>query len=183
MSLPPGFTRSQPTQIYQVGDHGGLEIDDVGFWAGRQFRTFKELNIAAGAEYVIKAVVPINIILQDIEVALDDGWVRVGTYVTGSEGGAFAETLPRFSTNNQSDKPQPPYVPQVLLTAGGTHTGGVELDVLRIRVAAATGAASSVDGAQGSRRGVAANTYYFRILSLSTGVSVGVFRAIWEERP
>lgn len=161
-----------------------VDVGQTGFFAGREFRTFKELiSVAAGAEYVIKAVVPINIILFGLELTIDDGQFRVGTYAGGTEGGTFSETLPRFSTNTMTEKPQPPYSPQVVLTAGGTHTGGTELDVIRLKTVGATGQAISVGNVISDERGVIAGTYYFRLLNFGSGTTTGVFKARWEERP
>lgn len=170
-----------------------LRVDSAqtSFFEGREFRTFKELNIAASATYVIKAVVPLNIILFGLEVALDSGNLRLGTYVGGTPGGTFSETLPIFNANNMSlgtDRRRSysglAYTPQVALTAGGTHTDGTELDVIRLLVANASGQAASVGNAPQNERGVAANTYYFRLLNLSGSAAItGTFKARWEERP
>lgn len=159
-----------------------VDVGQTGFFAGREFRTFKELNIANGATYVVKAVVPINIILFGLELAIEDGWLRLGTYLGGAEGGSFSETLPILPANTTTERPIPIYSPQVALSAGGTHTGGTELDVIRLKTANSTGAALSVGNTPASERGVAANTYYFRLLNLGPGAVAGTFKARWEER-
>lgn len=168
-----------------------VDVGQTGFFEGREFRTFKELNIAASAEYVIKAVVPLNIILFGLEAALDAGWLRIGTYVGGTEGGSFSETLPVFGTNNMTPGNEHRrsytgsiYAAQVVLTAGGTHTGGTELDVIRIKTSDNSNFAASVGNKESDERGVSANTYYFRLLNLGAVDAVtGVFSARWEERP
>lgn len=170
-----------------------LRVDtaQTGFFEGREFRTFKELNIAAGATYVVKAVVPLNIILLALEANIDSGHLRLGTYVGGTPGGSFSETLPIFNANNMSagtDRRRSYsgllYTAQTVLTAGGTHTGGTELDVVRLLVANASGQASSVGNSPQDERGIAANTYYFRMLNLSGSNAVtGTFKARFEERP
>lgn len=169
-----------------------LRVDSAqtSFFEGREFRTFKELNIAASQTYVVKAVVPLNIILFSLQVNLDAGALRLGTYVGGTEGGSFSETLPVFNANNMSagsDRRRSYsgalYTAQTALTAGGTHTGGTELDVIRLLVANASGQAQSVGNAPQDERGIAANTYYFRLLNLSgSGPVTGTFKARWEER-
>lgn len=167
-----------------------VDVAQTGFFEGREFRTFKELNIAAGATYVVKAVVPINIILFGLDASLDAGSLRIGTYVAGTEGGTFSETLPIFPTNNMSGGSDHRnnysggvYVAQTVLTAGGTHTGGTELDVLRLKTSGNSTFSSSVGASGQDERGVAANTYYFRLLNLSgTDAVTGTFKARWEER-
>ena len=170
-----------------------LRVDtaQTSFFEGREFRTFKELNIAVGATYVVKAVVPLNIILFGLEVNIEAGTLRLGTYVGGTEGGTFSETLPIFNTNNMSGGVNRRrsysgalYTPQTLLTAGGTHTGGTELDVIRLKAANVTAQSQSVGNSPQDERGVAANTYYFRLLNSSgTDAVVGTFKARFEERP
>lgn len=165
-----------------IGPNSRVRVDvaQTGFFAGREFRTFKEWDVAATETYVIKAVVPINIILFELGVNLEQGSVRIETLVGGTEGGTFAEELPIFPTNTMTEKPQPPYENQVLLTAGGTLTGGTLLDPLRAKTDGNTNRSSSVGTDSGAERGVGANTYYFRVTLTN---AIGVFKARWEERP
>lgn len=168
-----------------------VDPDQTSFWEGREFRTFKELNIAAAAEYVIKAVVPINIILVNLEVSIEAGFLRVGTYVGGTAGGTFSETLPLFPANNMSagvnhrqNASNNVYTVQTALTAGGTHTGGTELDVIRLKAASVSVQAQSVGSSAFDQRGVGANTYHFRLLNLHAQDAItGTFKARFEERP
>lgn len=106
-----------------------VDPDQTSFWEGREFRTFKELNIAVGASYVVKAVVPSNIILNALSITLDSGWLRLATTIGGAEGGVYSENLPVFGANNMSpganhrnDYAGTTFVNTVGLTAGGTHT-------------------------------------------------------------
>lgn len=157
-----------------------VDVAQTGFFEGREFRTFKEWPTATSATYVIKAVVPINIILFELGVELEAGTARIETLVGGTEGGTFSETLPIFPTNTMSEKPQPPYANQVILTAGGTLAGGLLLDSLRAKTSDNSNFSASVGAAAGAERGVGANTYYFRVTLSSV---LGVFKARWEERP
>lgn len=172
----PGFLRT---------DSGGsnqrirVDVAQTSFFAGREFRTFREWATATTGSFVIKAVVPLNIILHELNVQCDAGSVRIETMVGGTEGGTFNDALPIFPTNAMTEKPQPAYVNQTTLHGGGTHTGGTTLDVLRAKTSDNSNFSGSV-GAGLAERGVAANTYYFRMTL--TGFE-GVFRARWEERP
>lgn len=157
-----------------------VDVGQTGFFAGREFRTFREFPTATTATFVIRAVVPINIILFGLLFDIDEGNVRIETVVGGTPGGTFSEALPIFSTNTTSDKPQPPYVAASVLTAGGTHTGGTVLDVLRVKTDMNTNRASTVGTSTSDERGIGAGTYYFRLTL--TG-AIGVLRARWEERP
>lgn len=167
-----------------------VDMAQTGFFEGREFRTFKEFNVAASATYVIKAVVPLNIILFGLELTIDDGFVRLSTAVGGVEGGTFSEVLPAFVTNNMSAgsdhrkaRSGSIYAAQVALSGGGTHTGGTELDVIRLKTTNASGSAISVGNMPDSERGVGAGTYYFRLANLGTGAALGTLKTRWEERP
>lgn len=171
-----------------------VDEEETGFYDGREFRTFKEFDttagtsIAAGATYVMKAVVPIDIVLIQLSALFDNGQVRIVTAVGGTEGGTFSEVLPVLPANNMAGQRAKVtgggfYAPTVVLTAGGTHTGGTVLDVIRLRTANATAQATTVGAGTDSSRGVAANTYYFRITNTSAGIAEGVFSARWEEKP
>jgi hypothetical protein len=171
-----------------------VDVAQTSFFEGREFRMFKELSIPAASTYVIKAVVPINIILHHLECSLDQGHVRVATVVGGTSDGTFSETLPIFGANNMAYNPDEQdrrrdfgdgddfYQPQVVLTAGGTHTGGLILDVLRVRVASNSVFSASVGQSLGDERGIAINTYHFRLENLGNDIATGTFKGRWEER-
>lgn len=158
-----------------------VDVGQTGFFAGREFRTFKELSLSLSEVYVVKAVVPIDIILFGLELSLASGEVKLYTTVGGTEGGTFSETLPIFGRNNMSSRPTPFYTPQVVLTAGGTHTGGTNLDLVWVKVADVSNFAASIGAAPTDERGVAANTYYLRLNAVTA--ATGVLSARWEERP
>ena len=166
-------------------DRVKVDVAQTGFFEGREFRTFKELNVATGSTYVVKAMVPINIILFGLELSLETGQARLATVVGGAEGGSFAEVLPLFGRNTMTVgvNRRLAYVPQVVLTAGGTHTGGTEIDVVRVKTGANANFSGSVGSEQADERGVGAATYYFRLVASGPDPLVGVFKARWEERP
>lgn len=174
----------------RAGDNARLRVDvaQTGFFAGREFRTFKEFAVAATETYVIKIVVPVNTILFEFGVEIEAGTARIETMRPGGtvvEGGSFSEALPVLPTNTMTEKPQPPYASQVLLTAGGTLTGGsvaegTIIDVLRAKAADNSNFAASVGAEAGAERGVAPATYYWRA---TLAAFVGVIKARWEERP
>lgn len=159
-----------------------VDVAQTGFFAGREFRTFKEFVAAETSTYVIKIVTPINVILFEFGLEIEAGTIRIETISGGDpvEGGSFSENLLRIPTNTMSEKPQPPYTPQISLTAGGTLTGGTVIDVLRAKAADNSNFAASVGTDAGAERGVSAGTYYWRLTMVAF---VGVIKARWEERP
>lgn len=184
-----GGLRISPTEDLLTDGGSGpdrrlrVDVGQTGFFAGREFRTFRELNITTGTTLVIKAVVPVNVILFGLTLDIISGSVRQETVAGGTEGGSFSETLPIFGRNNMSERPTPFYTPQVVLTAGGTHTGGTTLDVIRLQTSNIGAQSSSVGSVEGDERGVAIGTYYFRLTASGADPTVGVFKARWEERP
>jgi len=158
-----------------------VDVGQTGFFAGREFRTFRRLDVSSGNPLVIRAVVPVNVILFQLSLELVDGWIDVETVVGGTAGGTWGETLPIFNRNNMAGTPA--YSHQAVLTAGGTHTGGTVLDALAARAAGSTAQASSVGSALSDERGIAPGTYYFRLTQQGSGNAVGILHAYWEERP
>lgn len=181
-------TASPPLRLLTddgTGPNARLRVDvgQTGFFAGREFRTFREFNIAAGQTLVLKIVVPINAILLEQSMELDSGNVRITNAASGTEGGTFSETLPIIGKNNMTERPLPLYTPQIVFTAGGTHTGGFIFDIHRVVAATATAQQSTVGNIIGDERGIAANTYYVRYENFGSGPATGTFWFFWEERP
>lgn len=192
-TAPTLWMASQPTAMPPFGlvTDGGtgpsaryrVDIGQTGFFAGREFRTFREFNIAAGATLVLKIVVPINAILLEQSIEIDDGSIRITNASGGTPGGTFSEILPVIAKNNMSERPTPLYTPQITFAAGGTHTGGFIFDVHRAVAASATAQESTVGRTVGDERGIAPNTYYVRYENFGSGAATGTFWFIWEERP
>lgn len=175
-----------PSKLFTDNDGAGpnsrlrVDIAQTGFFAGREFRTFKEFAVAETSIYVVKIVVPVNTILHEFVVQAEAGALRLETVVAGVEGGVFAEVLPAISTNTMTEKPQPPYVAGVVMTAGGALTDGTVIDVSRLKTADVSNFAATTGGEGGDERGVVAGTYYWRF---TLAAFVGVIKARWEERP
>jgi len=164
------------------GPSARLRVDNgqTGFFAGREFRSFKEFNLTSGQNYVIKVVAAVDTILFDLGISLITGEIKLYTRIGGTEGGTFSETLPVLPRNNMSERPTPLYTAQNVLTAGGTHSGGTTLDLLWTKTVNNSNQASATNTSADSERGVAAGTYYFIVNAVSD--STGVLHARWEER-
>lgn len=166
-----------------------VDVAQTGFFEGREFRTFKELSIASGATLVMRIIVPVNTILQNVTLLLDAGSIKLRTVSGGTPTGTFAETLPIISKNTMTGgvfpaPPTPLYLAQNTITSGATAlTGGVDIDIIRLVVANASGQASSVGAAVDDSRGVGPGTYYWVFNNFGSGTATGVFSSFWEERP
>lgn len=156
------------------------DIAQTSFFEGREFRTFKYWSTPTTAVYVIKVSSLVNTVLFEFGGTLTAGSAIIETVVGGTEGGAYAEVLPIISANTMTTIPQPPYVSQMTITAGGTLTGGVQADVFLAKAADNSNFAGSVGGGTGSERGAAPGTFYYRITLTD---AVGVLKGRWEERP
>lgn len=177
---------SIPPQALLTDDLDGrprmrVDVGQTGFFDGREFRTFRRLSLSSGATLVVKAVVPVNTILFGMSLDVVEGWADIETVTGGTEGGSFPETLPIFNRNSMTTAPS--YAPQVVLTAGGTHTGGTVLDAISARSSGATAQAASVGVSTADERGIAPGTYYFRVANPGNGSVTGIWHARWEERP
>lgn len=172
----------QGTGSYDKENRLPVDIGQTGFFEGREFRTFRRLNIATANELVIKAVVPINIVLYRLSVELIQGQVEVITTVGGTPGGTFNETLPVIPRNTMTEVPSPAPTSQVVLTAGGTISGATELDVVVAKTADNSNFAGLVGGVTGDERGIGPNTYHIRIVNTDGTSAIGTIHAFWEER-
>ena len=166
-----------------------VDLAQTGFFEGREFRTFKELNIPQGQTVVMRINVPVNTILQSVALTLDAGSVKLRTVAGGTPVGAFTENMPVIAKNTMTggEFPAPPlplYLPQDTVNYGATGlTGGVDIDVIRMVVANASGQAQTVGAAVDDSRGVGPGTYYWVFTNFGNGTATGVFSSFWEERP
>lgn len=166
-----------------------VDVGQTGFFEGREFRTFKELSIAQGQSVVMRINVPVNTILQSVALTLDAGSVKLRTVAGGTPVGSFTENMPVIAKNTMTggEFPAPPlpvYVAQDTVNYGATGlTGGVDIDVIRMVVANASGQAQTVGAAVDDSRGVGPGTYYWVFTNFGNGTATGVFSSFWEERP
>lgn len=170
------------TDYQGVGPNPRLRVDvaQTSFFAGREFRTYYELDMTGGETRIIKVVAGLDIILNDLMVNLVSGEVKIYTLLSdGTEGGTFGTDLPIIPTNTMSSAPD--YSSQVSASTGGTYTGGTEIDLIWIKTSSNENKSFNNLAHVGTERGVAAATYYYKIEA--TGTTTGVFSARWEERP
>lgn len=173
-----------------LGPNRRLRTDQgsTGFFAGREVRTWYEFSITGGTERIIKAVLPIDIILTEIDITITQGELKAYTLLSdGTEGGSFSTSLPILPANTMASRPLDTggtvYAPVTTLTTGGTYTGGTAIDLVWLKTDANSNKALGVGASQGSERGVAAATYYYRLQAIGGTAATGIFKGRWEERP
>lgn len=157
-----------------------VDVGQTGFFSGREFRSFKEWSVATTETYIVKYVSPVDVIIFEAIANGEAGSIRIENVFGGTEGGTFSEVLPIYSTNGMSEKPQPPYAAQVSLTAGGTLTGGLTTDVVRVKTSDNSNFGGSIGGNFGAERGAPPVSAYFRF---TLTAFIGTFKWRWEERP
>lgn len=166
---------------------GRLRVDvaETGFFEGREFRISEELSIAAGATLVYRFTSPVDFILQRESLSIDAGELVFRAYREnqGTAGGTWT-TTPSFPNNLMASAPA--YTRQATIEKDGTFTPGVgesPAEVIRLRTASSTAQSSTIAGAAGDQRGLAAGTYYLVIVNNGNATTTGTFDLRWEERP
>lgn len=166
-------------------DRVKVDPGQTNFFLGRQFRAFKEFSIPTGTSLVIQVVPTIPVILMDAHINIDNGWLKIDTVAGGTPGGTFTPESTIFNLNNMPvglDKAEA-YAATATVSSGGTVTGGVLLDTIRLKVANNSNFGASVNSAEDLPRGVSPGTYYYVLQNLGPDTATGVWRIAWEDRP
>lgn len=173
--------------LYTSGTEGfrRLRVDtgQTGFFEGREFRTFYELNIAAGQSVYIRFTSPIDFIIFEQSLTLDAGSVRFTALTGATPAGTYSVALPVIGKNRMASRKSPFYVAQTTINTGGTASGGTVVELFRVVAANATAQQQTVLGAASTERGLPSGTYYLRLENIGTSAATGVYSLIWEERP
>lgn len=172
----------QTTDFQSGFDRTKVDAAQTSFFEGREFRSFLELTLAAGASQVIKVESAVPFILFGQELSVSAGELRLAPTLGGTEGGSYSVALPVIGKNRLPERRAPYYESQVVLSTGGTHTGGTEVEVVHIIVAGATGQRSTVGASMSDERGLPAGTYYLRFTNPGASQAKGVYSLWWEER-
>jgi hypothetical protein len=160
-----------------------VDIGQTGFFEGREFRTFREFSIASGASLYLKFTSPVDFILFEQSLTVDAGAVRFTAITGATEATPFNTALPVIGKNRMAARPEPFYLAQAQVSAGGTITGGTVVELFRVVSANATAQQQTVGGASQTERGLAAGSYYLRIENIGNATTTGVYSLFWEERP
>lgn len=152
---------------------------NTGFFDGRQFRMFVDLNIPKGGTVWVRHTIGANFILYDQRLSMLSGEVRWSALAaTSSSPGPW--TPATFRRRNQmTSQPQPLYISTSTMetsSAPDAATGGIEVDVMR-----ASGSANIIQNA--GPRGLAPGVYHAKITNVGKEAAVGVYDWWWEERP
>jgi hypothetical protein len=176
--------RSAVVRFHDLGDgtHAPAVVQVAeAFLSGRVSYAFYEFSIPTGASRVIKVAATSDTIVTRLGLELDLAALRLELVVGGTEGGLFSVPVPVFRANTMSDAPA--LAPQVAMSTGGTHTGGVVVDVLTAVSGANVNKAVAAAATEDQPLGFSAGTYYIRLINTDGATATGILRARWQERP
>ena len=184
--LLPGIPIDLLTAPTQLGlRRMQVDVGQTGFFAGREFRAFRELSIGA-TPLIVRVTVPgtlTGILLQDMRLSCYQGSIQMRAYRVATEGGDWS-AVPVWPNNGIPDVPG--YIGKVTIDQGGTITSPSQQSDALVAYANETGKSSTttVTSTHGER-GLTPGTYYleFSRLAGTTVDGLGIFSAIWEERP
>ena len=179
MSYMPNGSMRRVTGSSEATARLPVDVGQTGFFERREFRISEELNIPTGTSLVYRFESPVNFILWEQVIECDANLLKFEAVVGGTEGGTYTP-VPMWGKNRMTEQPE--YEGQVIVSKGGTVTGGQVAEVLRIQAAGSTAQRASVGNAVGSERGLPAGVYHLR-LTASGGTVTGTFALAWEERP
>lgn len=164
------------------------------FFTGREFRTFFEFSaengnaIPSGQRVLLRAVFATNTLLTLAAGSLDEGEVRIRSFAGGTPTGVFNVSMPTIRANAMTTVPAYTALNSFAATAPGLAatvdiSGGAQGDVLRSKVANASGQQSSVGSGADAERGFPPATIYILIENIGTSAAEGILRFRWAELP
>lgn len=162
-----------------------VDNEPASFYAGTQFRTFKEITLAAGASLVVRMLRPIDVVIRNFAMHVNSGEMRCEIYrgATPSTNG-WVSDVPVIPKCEFTDNPPPIYAAQCSLSSGGTFTGGTLYDLMHVKTAGATGQASTVGDSMDSQIGAPSGSVgIYKFSNPGNSAAVAVFTMWWEELP
>lgn len=168
-----------PAQLLTLGYAANtrlrVDVGQTGFFEGREFRVVRKLT--SPVVYRFTAPVPFIIFEQALSVSEGDIEMYVWSADNVTIGGTWTP-VPVFAKNGVNTT----YTRQLQVDVGGTVTpinSSLYRDYARVATAGATAQRNTVGGPANSERYLPAATYYVQF----TGVGVGAYSLVWEERP
>jgi len=158
-----------------------VDVGQTGFFAGREFRAFSEVSLSAGASRIYKLNCAVPMILGMFTLAMTVGELRVEAVSGGTEGGSFSTPMAVFPANGMPTTSG--YITQTTFAYGGTHTGGTIRDLIDALAGSNANNSTTTIIESDSPVGRAAIPLYLRVSNPSNGVSTGILKLRWEERP
>ena len=158
-------------------DRAAVDSELASFYAGTQFRTFKEITLASGASLVVKMVRPVDLVLRKFAMRVNEGEMRCEIYRGATPGGTWSGTLPIIPKCEASIRPLPLYASQCTLTSGG------ELyDLMHVKTAGASGQSSTVGDEMSDTLGIPKDSVgIYKFTNPGNSSATCIFTMWWEE--
>jgi hypothetical protein len=153
-----------------------VRIESHGFWTKRQWRSFAEVSLAAGASVTYRIVASKPFLLTRQQLSCDSGALRAEIFLSPTPSGTWTAGSGQPIQKNRLDGLSG--TSAITVTSGGAITGGTVVEILRT-TAGSGGNVQTVSASENSIRGLPAGTYYIRLTA--TGASTGVYYLEWEE--
>ena len=161
-----------------------VENDLASFWAGTQFRTFKEITLAPSGVYVVRMVRPVDLVIRGFAMHVNTGEMRCEIYRAATFSGTFADTLAVIPKCEFIDVPSPTYQTQCTLTGGGNISGGTLYDLMHVKTAGASGQASTVEDSNENLIGAPSGSVGgYKFSNPGNSSATCIFSMWWEELP
>ena len=157
-----------------------VQVADIGFWQGRQYRSFLEFHIPTDQSVVVRFTAATDFVLKVQNLAVDSGGIRLTAYRGATSGGSWT-LMPVIAKNIMGVTPV--VAAKSIIETGGTVSGGTPVEIVRVVTSNSTAQAASVGQSTGDERGLAAGVYHIKLENLSNGAATGVYTLIFEERP
>ena len=162
--------------------HGALfaETAPIGYVEGRQFRTFYDFSLTTAQEVVFKFSSPVDFEILSESVSIIEGEVELKVYRGGTPSGTFNVASTILNQNYSTERVSPNYTSQITINSGGTHSGGIQLECVRLKTSNATAQRQVVGSVGAEKWFFDAGDYYIHIKAISA--AKGVYDLKWEER-
>lgn len=172
------------TVLGQRSNRYKVESELGSFWAGTQFRAFKEITLAAAGTYVLKMMRPVDIVIRGFAMHVNTGEMRCEIYRGATFSGTFSDTIQVIPKCEFLDLPTPIYQPQSTIVGGGSISGGTLFDLMHVKTAGASGQASTVQDSDENLIGAPANSVGgYKFLNPGNSTGTCIFSIWWEELP
>lgn len=158
-----------------------VDVDQTGFFAGREFFTFHEFSIPSGQSITIRATSLTDVYLQKFTVDLWTAELRIEFFAGGTSSGVYNTNLPVLRSNMTSTIDST-YNSQTTLNTGGSFSGGTLVDLIQLYAVSNPAKGSAVEGGGDAVLGFAAGVYHIKLTNINSVAANGVFKARWEER-
>lgn len=158
-----------------------VDVGQTDFFLGNEQRFFHEFNIPNGSSVWFRFTSPIDFILFEQTLTVDNGGIRFTAYTGGTPSGTWTPVTTVIPKNSMSSAP--PYVRKVNIDTGGNLTGGNLREVVRLVSPGSTAQRTTVSGGNQTERGLPAGTYYLQLENIANNSdSTGVYTIAWAER-